>query len=148
MDHLLFSRSDLLSVYADMSTCCRVRDPHMYAWVHACTICMHPMHTHACMQLLAAHANPAVALPTLHGKSEFGRSSRRPSLRSELIIAHPAPRGERGFAQMRTERERGGRSEVTTRPIHYFFPSVEPLGVLPPNSPERSSQARRPRTPR
>ena len=25
VDHLLFSRSDLLSVYADMSTCCRVR---------------------------------------------------------------------------------------------------------------------------
>ena len=24
MDHLLFSRSDLLSVYADMSTCCKV----------------------------------------------------------------------------------------------------------------------------
>jgi hypothetical protein len=29
VDHLLFSRSDLLSVYADMSTCCRVRPaPH------------------------------------------------------------------------------------------------------------------------
>ena len=25
VDHLLFSRSDLLSVYADMSTCCKVR---------------------------------------------------------------------------------------------------------------------------
>ena len=24
VDHLLFSRSDLLSVYADMSTCCKV----------------------------------------------------------------------------------------------------------------------------
>ena len=26
VDHLLFSRSDLLSVYADMSTCCKVPD--------------------------------------------------------------------------------------------------------------------------
>jgi len=28
VDHLLFSRSDLLSVYADMSTTCRVSPRH------------------------------------------------------------------------------------------------------------------------
>lgn len=42
VDHLLFSRSPLLSVYADMSTTCKVPLPH--ANTHTSTRCTYGVH--------------------------------------------------------------------------------------------------------
>lgn len=54
VDHLLFSRSKTLSVYADMSTTCRVSNPD-----HVCLCCaqMHAAeHLQDCIGKIAPHA--------------------------------------------------------------------------------------------
>lgn len=40
-DHLMFSRSPLLSVYADMSTCCKVRSRSVATLISRCTRSFH-----------------------------------------------------------------------------------------------------------
>jgi len=61
VDHLLFSRSKTLSVYADMSTTCRVRNPD-----HVCLCVAYRLaaeHLQNC--IVAPHAFIAIVLPHL-----------------------------------------------------------------------------------